>query len=70
MRAVYDVLWESPVALEYLFDHSTFLPGAGWVMFAELDSKAKSRIRDFRHHRCESKPVHGLRSGELPSAAT
>ena len=29
MRAVYDVLWESPLALEYLFDHSTFLPGAG-----------------------------------------
>ena len=30
MRAVYDVVWESPLALEYLFDHSTFLPGAGF----------------------------------------
>ncbi|CAE7399769.1 unnamed protein product [Symbiodinium necroappetens] len=31
MRAVYDVVWESPLALEYLFDHSTFLPGAGII---------------------------------------
>ncbi|CAE7946615.1 unnamed protein product [Symbiodinium sp. KB8] len=31
MRAVYDVVWESPLALEYLFNHSTFLPGAGII---------------------------------------
>ena len=29
---MYDVVWESPLALEYLFDHSTFLPGAGFGM--------------------------------------